>query len=416
MHMHGGGFFEHVKALVEEGALPRARIEQAVGRILLAKFRLGLFEQRSSDPLQIERTVLHPDHRSLALEVSRRSLVLLKNEGATLPLSKQARIMVTGPNAADQSVLGDWCRLQPPANVVSILEGIRQHSGAAANVTYVPCGAIAEISDQAIRGASDAAQRADLVIAVLGENSIRENPARTSGENLDRASLDLPGRQLELAQALVATGKPLVVVLVNGAPICSTWLVEHAAAILEAWEPGMQGGSAVGEVLFGEQNPSGKLPLTFPRSVGHLKSYYNHKPSAYHRGRFHASASTALFPFGHGLSYTTFEYRAVRCQARLRRGEALKVDVELANSGARAGEEVVLLYLQDLCASLTRPVKELKAFRRVFLEPGVAKTLRFELPPEALAFLDRDLTPTLESGEFRLIAGNDAASCTFWLE
>jgi beta-glucosidase len=232
---------------------------------------------------------------------------------------------------------------------------------------------------------------------------------------VDRVSLDLPGRQFELVAALAATGKPVVVVLVNGAPIGSEPLAAHAAALIEAWEPGMQGGTAIAEVLFGKYNPSGKLPMSFPRSVGHLKGYYNHRPSAYHRGKFRFASSGPLFSFGHGLSYTQFAYRALRAKDTLSIGEALRVDVELENIGRHAGEEVVLLYVQDVYASVTRPVRELKAFQRVQLEPGQKKTVQLVLEPDAFSLFDANMNKVTEPGEFRLSLGADHLEKSVWL-
>jgi len=283
-------------------------------------------------------------------------------------------------------------------------------------VEFAPTGPIAAITDEQIQAAVAAAKKVDVVVLALGENSLRDNPVRTSGENVDRASLEPPGRQLELMRALSATGKPLVVVLVNGAPIASEWMVEHAAAVLEAWEPGMRGGTAVAEVLFGLYNPSGKLPMTVPRSAGHIKSFYNYRPSAYHRGKFRFVASEPLFEFGHGLSYTTFAYRALRAKERIAIGEPLDVEVEIENTGERAGDETVLLYLQDVYASVTRPVKELKAFRRVTLQPHEKQVVRLRLEPKAFSMLDRDLRRITEPGEFRLTVGTPALAHSVWLK
>jgi beta-glucosidase len=416
MHMHGGGFFEHVTELVQEGALSALRIDEAVLRILRAKFALGLFERRFTDSEQIQETVLSVANRELALEASRKALVLLKNEHGILPIRKPGRLLVTGPNADDQSILGDWARAQPSANIVTIVEGIRRLAPPGFTLETAPIAGITCISDQEIREAVRTARLSDIVILVVGENSLRENPERTSGENIDRASLDLPGRQLELLQALVETEKPVVVILVNGAPICSEWMVEHASAIIEAWEPGMLAGTAIAEVLFGIENPSGKLPISFPRSAGHLKSHYDQRPSARHRGRFKFSAAEPLFSFGHGLSYTNFAYRAVRAKEAVERGEALVVEVDLENTGDRQGEEIVLIYLQDLFASVTRPARELKAFRRVLLEAGEKVTLNFVLEPGALSLLDNALLRTVEPGEFRIIVGEAALTRHFWLK
>ncbi|HTV20684.1 MAG TPA: glycoside hydrolase family 3 N-terminal domain-containing protein [Polyangiaceae bacterium] len=416
MHMHGGQFFENVVAQVREGQIPMSRIDDAARKILFAKFQLGLFEKRYADETEIQKTVLAPAHVELALEGARKSLVLLKNDRNLLPLEGVRSLLVTGPDADDQSLLGDWARVQPEGNVSTILGGLRALAPSGVRVEHAPTGPIASISDEQIAAAVAAARNVDVVVLAIGENSLRDNPVRTSGENVDRASLEPPGRQLELMRALVAVGKPVVVVLVNGAPIASEWMVEHASALLEAWEPGMRGGTAIAEVLFGRYNPSGKLPMTVPRSTGHIKIFYNYRPSAYHRGKFRFDASEPLFEFGHGLSFTTFAYRDLRLPEQLTIGEPLVVDVEVENTGARAGEEVVLLYLQDVYASVTRPVKELKGFQRVALEPGQKKVLRFELPPDAFTLLDRNMKRTTEPGEFKISVGPRALERSVWLK
>jgi beta-glucosidase len=416
MHMHGGQFFENVRALALEGQIPMARIDAAVSKILFAKFQLGLFEHRYADPEQIRKVVLNPAHVEVALESARKSLVLLKNDKGALPLQGIRSLLVTGPDADDQSLLGDWARIQPGDGVVTILAGIRAVAPAGVRVDYAATGPIAAITDEQIRAAANAAAHVDAAVLAIGENSLRDNPARTSGENVDRASIEPPGRQLELMRALVATGKPVIVVLVNGAPIASEWLVDNAAAVLEAWEPGMKGGTAVAEVLFGRYNPSGRLPMTVPRSTGHIKSFYNYRPSAYHRGKFRFAASEPLFEFGHGLSYTTFAYRGLAAKAQIAIGEPLVVEVEVENTGERAGDEIVLLYLQDVYASVTRPVKELKGFARVSLEPHAKQVVRFTLAPAAFSLLDREMKRTTEPGEFRISIGAGALEQSVWVK
>lgn len=420
MHMHGGEFFESVRAQVLEGLIPLARIDAAVRPILRAKFQLGLFERRYIDPELISATVCCEEHLELALEAARKSIVLLKNDGV-LPLSVPPgtgvrRILVTGPDAADQSILGDWARVQPEANVISIEAGLRREAPAEVEIEYVATGPIGAISDAQIQSAATAAAQSDVVVLAIGENSLRFNPGRTSGENVDRVSLEPPGRQLELMRALSEVGKPIVVVLINGAPIASEWLVEHAAAVLEAWEPGMQGGKAIAEVLYGKVNPSGRLPMTVPRSVGHLGVVYDERPSAQHRGRLRFSESDPLFRFGHGLSYSHFEYENLRCAESFTREQELVVEVDVRNAGERSGDDIVLLFLRDVYASVTRPVRQLKAFQRVSLEPGESASVSFVLPPAAFTLLDRDLKRVAEPGEFRLFVGLDGPEKRVWLK
>jgi beta-glucosidase len=415
MHMHGAQFFDNVVAQARDGRIPMSRIDDAVRKILFAKFQLGLFERRQVDTAQIPSVVLSPGHVEAALEAARKSLVLLTNEKKVLPLAGVRSLLVTGPDADDQSLLGDWARTQPEGNVTTILAGVRAVAPPEVKVEHVATGPIAAISDDQIKAATDAARRVDAVVLALGENSLRDNPVRTSGENVDRDSLEPPGRQLELMRALVATGKPIIVVLVNGAPIASAWMVEHAAALLEAWEPGMRGGTAIAEVLFGRYNPSGRLPMTVPRSTGHIRSFYNYRPSAYHRGKFRFAPSEPLFEFGHGLSYTTFAYGELRAKEQIAPGERLEVELEVENTGERAGDEIVLLYLQDLYASVTRPVKELKGFQRVSLAPHEKRTVRFVLEPDAFSLLDRDLKRVIEPGEFRLSVGGKLRERSVWV-
>lgn len=415
LHMHGGEFFESVRTQVLEGQLPLARIDAAVRPILQAKFQLGLFERRFTDAERIRQVVCCPEHLALALQAARKSLVLLKNDGI-LPLAGVHRVLLTGPDANDQSILGDWVRFQPEANIVTVLAGLRAQAPAEVTVQHVATGPIAEISDGQMAAALTAAAQCDVVVLALGENSMRFNPARTSGENVDRVSLEPPGRQLELMRRLHALGKPIVVVLINGAPIASEWLVEHCAALLEAWEPGMAGGTAIAEVLFGKHNPSGRLPMTVPRSVGHLGVSYDQRASAIHRGRLRFSSSEPLFRFGHGLSYTQFEYSAPRCVERVQIGQELQVEVDVSNTGARAGDDIVLLFLSDVYASVTRPVRQLAAFARVSLQPGQQETVRFTLASEKFSLLDRQLKRVTEPGEFRLTVGLDGPTCCVWLE
>lgn len=405
MHMHGGEFFDNVVAHVREGSIPEKRIDAAVRPILFAKFQLGLFEKRQVDAQKVPDTVLTPKHRQLALEAARKSLVLLKNEASVLPLKAVRRVLVTGPDANDQSLLGDWSRVQPDANVTTLLEGMREAAPSGVEIEFAETGPIAGITEPQIRRAALAARRADAVVLAIGENSLRDNPKRTSGENVDRASLAPPGRQLELLAALAKTGKPVVVVLVNGAPVASEAMVAQASALLEAWEPGMRGGQAIAEAIFGVFSPSGKMPMTVPRSTGHLKAFYNHLPSAYHRGRFRFSSIEPLFSFGHGLSYASFDYQGLSAKPELKAGEPLGVDVALKNNGARAGDEIVLLYVQDLYASVTRPVRALKAFQRVSLAPGQATKVHFDLPPEAFSLLDRNFKRVIEPGKFAITVG-----------
>ena len=270
VHMQGPGFFENVKSLVENGEIPMSRIDHAVSKILYAKFQLGLFENRYTDKQAVEDTLLNKSHLELALKTAQKSMVLLKNEGV-LPLKQDmGRILVTGPNADHQALLGEWARVQPDDNVITVLEGIKGQYTEGTRVDYVPIARHDLITRKELSKVGKLAKRADVVIAVMGENSLRFDKNKTSAENVDRPILDLIGNQIELLEKIKVSGAKLVVVLVNGGPIASEWLTENADAILEAWEPGMFGGQAIAETLVGKINPGGKLPITVPRSVGHI--------------------------------------------------------------------------------------------------------------------------------------------------
>ena len=441
MHMQGDGYFETIVEAVRNGRIPERRIDEAAGKILEAKFALGLFEaypsvavaedassqknahQRSS--ATAERTVLSPEmvrqHRETALEAARQGLVLLKNDG-TLPLVASGtgvrKIFVCGPNADSQTILGDWAAPQPADNVVTVLEGIRDMAPGVAVDTLCFGGKIGNITDDRIRLARAKAASADVNILVLGENSQRYSAfGRTCGENCDRDNIDLPGRQEELLEAVQAAGKPVVLVLLTGRALGLTWAEEHVNAILNAWEPGMMGGQAVAEVLFGQVNPSGKLPVTVPRNVGQIPTIYNYKPMQYSR-QFVLNETGALYPFGFGLSYTTFSYSApsfVADAATASTAVAVKdlpvrVCVEVTNSGVMDGDEVVQLYVRDEYASVTRPVKELKAFRRVHIPAGESVKVEFEITPDMLAcWSGKGDVWTVEPGEFTLMVGSSSA-------
>jgi len=417
VHIHGPGFLDNLQASVEEGAVPLARIDDAVGKILLAKFRLGLFENRYVDPAQAAEVMLREEHRDLALEAARKSIVLLKNEGGILPLGKGiGSLFVTGPNADSQALLGDWAVVQPADNVTTVLEGIRAAVSPGTRVDYLRSDQARTADPDLLAKARSQAAAADVSIVVLGENSLRFDPDKTSGENLDRPSLELPGGQLGLLQAVAAAGRPVIAVLVNGGPVASPWLADNVRGIIEAWEPGMAGGKAVADVLFGGINPGGRLPITVPRSVGHVQSFYNHKPSAFHRGRFYGSEREPLFEFGHGLSYARFNYGDLRLPARIGLKDDLRLGLTVENASGPAGDEVVLVYLNDKVSSVTTPVKKLVAFERIRLEAREKRTLDLVIPNSRFRLLDQDLNPVVEPGEFEIIVGRDLLRGTVVVE
>ena len=400
IHMQGPDYFESIIDGVKSGRIPMKTVDAAVKDILVVKFRLGLFEHPVPE-LHPEKA--HPssitDHRATALEAARESIVLLKNDG-TLPLSNPGRIFVCGPNADSQTILGDWAVPQSDDDVITALEGIRMMS---TNVDVMSFdGMIEHVNDATIAEAARKARSADLNILVLGENTERYSVfGRTTGENCDRDNLDFPGRQEELLEAVQASGKPTILVLLNGRPLSVRWAKEHVNAIVEAWEPGMLGGQAIAEVLWGKVNPSGKLPVTIPWNEGQIPTVYNYKPMQYSR-KFVWTHTGYLYPFGYGLSYTTFKYGEPVLDGRT-------VSVELTNTGSIAGTEVVQMYIHDEYASVTRPVKELKGFRRVCLEPGQSETVTFTISDDMLKCWSADGKWAVEPGDFTIMVGSSSA-------
>jgi beta-glucosidase len=413
MDMVGGTYERELARLVRGGAVSEKTVDAAVRRVLRIKFRLGLFERPYVDPAREREAAPSEESLALALEDARESVVLLKNDRDVLPLDRGAKtVAVVGPLADDSKApLGPWAGLGRPEDVVTALAGIRKKVGPGAKVLYAKGCDIEGNSTEGFPAAVAAARSADVVLAFLGES------AEMSGEAGSRAYLDLPGRQQQLLEALHATGKPVVLVLVNGRPLTVPWAAEHVPAIVETWFLGARAGDAVADVLFGDYNPSGKLPVTFPRAVGQVPIYYNHmntgrppSPSDKYTSKYIDAPYTPQFPFGYGLSYTTFRYSNLRLGARrIKPGGRLAVSAEVENTGGRAGVEVAQLYVRDVAASLSRPVKELKGFRRVALAPGERRVVEFTLAPAQLGFHDRSQRFVVEPGEFRVWVGPNSA-------
>ena len=413
MHMHGVDFPEAVIELVKEGTLPISRVNEACSKILMAKFKLGLFENRFVDIEKIEDNIFTAEHRFTALETARKGIVLLKNSNL-LPLSKvknPKKILVTGPNANNQSILGDWHAAQPDENVTTIYEGIRDLGESKGyDVSFFDSGDnIRKISNKNIQNSVEASKDADYIIVVVGDNSMRYKwKDKTAGENMARAELNLAGKQLELVRSLKEINDNVIVVYVNGKPISEPWIQNNIPSIIEAWEPGNLGGKAVAEIIFGDTNPSGKLPLTVPRSVGQLQMIYNHKPSQY----FHKYAfekNKPLYEFGYGLSYTKFKYSKPKLLNKsFDEDSIIKVQVDVTNIGEMDGDEVVQLYIRDKVSSATRPVKELKGYKRTHLKVGETKNVIFEITPESLAFYDIDMNYVVEPGTFNIMTGSSS--------
>ena len=411
MHMQGDNYFETVLAAVQSGRIPESRIDQAVIKILEAKFLLGLFENPIVD-IEATRSQIAPEaHRKTALESARQGMVLLKNNGI-LPLKKDnyRRIFIAGPNADSQTILGDWAMPQPDENVITVYEGIREACPNAKIDSLCFGGRITEISSNDLVVANRKAREADLNIVVLGENSQRyESFGRTCGENCDRDNLDLPGRQQELLEAIYASGKPTILVLLNGRPLSLVWADQNIPAILEAWEPGMYGGQVIAEVLFGDLNPSGKLPVTVPYNVGQVQTIYNHKWSQYSR-KFALSHTGYLYPFGYGLSYTTYKYgKPTLSKDKINKNESVTISFDLTNTGKMDGTEIVQLYIRDEYGSITRPVKELKGFQRVALKAGETKKVEFTITPDDLKFYTIRKAWEVEPGDFTIMVGASSA-------
>ena len=407
MHMHGVYWNEYVCELVREGRIPESRIDSSVRKILDIKFRLGLFENPYANPDRTMDIRLCGTHRHTALEAARKSVVLLKNDGL-LPLDpgKYRRVLVTGINADDHNILGDWSADQKPENVTTVLEGLKMVSPETEFVFVDQGWDPRNMSEANVDRAAAAARTCDLNIVVAGEYMYRGRwTERTSGEDTDRSDIDLVGLQNELIRKVAASGRPTVLVLISGRPLGVQWAADNLPALVNAWEPGMYGGQAIAEILYGKVNPSAKLAVTMPRSAGQVQMIYNHKPSQY----FHPYAvtpSTPLYPFGYGLSYTTYSYSDIWLdRTEIPADGTVKVSVEIRNTGNIAGDEIVQMYIRDRFSSVTRPVKELKDFARIHLEPGETRTVEFSVTPDKLMFLDKDLRPVVEPGEFIVMVG-----------
>lgn len=410
MNMHGPGFAESIQKQVEQGVIPQEVVDRACRAILTAKFNLGLFENPYVDLGESAKTLFNAEHQATALEAAEQSIVLLKNAGNLLPLdfSKLNNIFVTGPNADNQTILGDWTLLQPDDNVTTVLEGIRSLAGHA-KVTYYDYGDdVRQVSPEKVKEAAEMAKKADVAVVVVGENPLRYQKSKTCGENTDRMNLELLGTQQQLALDIAATGVPTVVVLVGGRPLAVPEIDRNVAAVIQAWEPGSLGGLAIARILGGEVNPSAKLPVSMPYSSGQIQMIYNHKPSQYFH-KYKDGPSRPLYSFGYGLSYTTFEVSApVLEKTSASGGESVKVSATVTNTGSREGTEVVQLYIRDNISSATRPVKELKDFARISLNPGESKSVEFTLTPDKLAFYNRNMERMVEPGDFTIMLGTSS--------
>ena len=428
MDMASESMIASLKQSLKEGKVTMAQIDQACKRVLEAKYKLGLFTNpyRNFDPEKAAKVTLTDENKAVAKEAALKSVVLLKNTNQTLPINKNSKIALIGPFANNKpEMFSMWAFMGDSKSVVTLLDGIKKQAPEVlfAEGTQVSDDTIfnkksrktfdAELQQKMISEAVDAAQKSDVVVAVLGESS------GMSGEAKSKTDISIPNCQRELLKALKATGKPVVLVLINGRPLTIEGDLKNADAVLEIWRPGTAAGDALADVLFGNYNPSGKLTMSFPRSVGQIPIYYNHKNTGrpYIEGKkddfvsnYRDQKNSPLFPFGFGLSYATFSYDEIALSDTLLTGSAkrLNVKLKLTNTGKYAGEETVQLYLNDPVASVTRPVKELKQFRKVSLQPGESKEISFTIKPEDLKFYNSNLKWDWESGEFVVFIGTNS--------
>lgn len=444
VHMYSSStdaFITPLLELVKENKVPQSRIDEAVSKVLKVKFELGLFENRY---VKTDIPYGTPEAHQLALDAARESIILLKNEDNLLPLDKNKyrKILVTGPNADNQSILGDWSFTQPDDNVTTIYEGIRDYLGSDVEVVYSNSGRLkgkksdisvnttdpdlqkqvlqegGELNDYAIADATEKALSCDLAIVAIGGYGIRsEWGLRTYGESADRPSIDFFGKQEELVRSLAATGIPVIVVIVNGKPLNNEWITKHISSIVDMWEPGMFGGCALAEILFGEVNPSGRLPITIPQSAGHVPQYYYQTKSRYLTGYGLGSSredDKPAFPFGFGLSYTSFEYGPPQLNDTvLTEGLPLEVAVEITNTGSMAGAETVQCYVQDEVSSVVTPLLLLKGFQKVWLNPGETKTVKINIPFNEFGLWNEEMKYVVEPGAFTIMVGSSSADIKY---
>lgn len=426
--LSGYGYGRALLAAIKEGKVTEATLDTAVSRVLYQKFALGLFENPYVDIKQVSRTVRIPNHIELARKVAQQSIILLKNNGNLLPLSKSIKkLALIGPNADNiYNQLGDYTAPQAEENIVTVLEGLQAKLGAGTRIDYVKGCDIRDTSEIAISTAVQAAEAAEVVVIVLGGSSARDFKTSyqetgaaqvtatqgkisdmESGEGFDRATLDLLGKQLELLKAVKATGKPVVLVTIKGRPLNLNWPQEHVDAIIDAWYPGQEGGNAIADVLFGDYNPAGRLSVSVPKSVGQLPVYYNYKNPTKHD--YVEVDAKPLYSFGYGLSYTTFAYTDIRHQLTETPDDFnLRISFKVKNTGKYAGDEVVQLYVRDEISSVVTPILQLKNFQRIHLKAGEEKKMEFVLHAEDLKLLNAQMKWVTEKGRFKIMIGSSS--------
>lgn len=410
----------NLKKLLNEGRVTEAQINDACRRVLEAKYDLGLFEDpyRYNDEKREKETIYKKEYLDAALQVANKSMVLLKNSNNVLPLRKEQKVAFVGPLVSDEwNIIGSWAASGDRYGyAVSVQEGVNKIITDKSKVSFEKGVEIVDAKRDMMQKAIESARKADVIVAVMGEF---EN---MTGEAASRTNIDLPGIQKEFLAELKKLNKPIVLVLMNGRPLTLSWEHENMDAILEAWYPGTMGGDAIAQTLYGINNPSGKLPMTFPRNVGQIPIYYNHKntgrpylglkdPEQKYKSRYIDVDNSPLYPFGYGLSYTKFSYTNLKISSStLNFNDKIKVSTDVTNTGNYDGEEVLQLYIKDEVGSVTRPVKELKGFNKIILKKGEKKTVEFEISANDLRFYDINMQFVAEPGDFEVTIGGDSAS------
>jgi beta-glucosidase len=418
MDMVGATFMKTLRKSYDEGKVSMAAIDEACKRVLGVKYELDLFQDpyRYSDEKREKETIYKKEYLDAALDIANKTLVLLKNQNNILPLRPTQKIAFVGPLVSDEShIIGSWAALGDRGGfAVSVKEGVTKLLGPAAKVTFDKGVDFDKSLTAEMNQAIENASKADVIVAVMGE---RENQ---TGEAASQTNIDLPAAQKTFLQQLKNTGKPIVLVLMSGRPMTLSWENENLDAIIDAWYPGTRGGDAIAQTLFGQNNPSGKLPVTFPRNVGQVPIYYNHKntgrpylgpsdPEQKYKSRYTDSDNSPLYPFGYGLSYTTFAYDNFRLSSKqIRFGEPLKITIDVANTGSYDGTEVVQLYIRDIVGSVTRPMRELKRFERVTLKKGEKRTVTFAISSDDLKFYNINMKNEAEAGDFEIFVGGNS--------
>jgi beta-glucosidase len=403
------GFMDGVKKAISDKKLTIDQLNKTVADVLKVKFLLGLFDHPYTDNTLVSKVFHTEQSQQLSLKAAQEGIVLLKNEHSVLPLKSNVKSVAVIGSLAESTYLGGYANTEDKA--ISLLDGLKQRAGDL-KINFEKGYSTDTTQTDLQAKAVELAKQSDAVILVLGED------LSIVGEGKDRAGLDLDDHQLSLAKALQATGKPVIAVLANGRPLCINWVAQHIPAVVETWFAGEKGGLAAADVLLGKVNPSGKLPITFPRSVGQIPFYYNHKPTSYHK--YVDEKDTPLFAFGHGLSYTTFKYDDIKLSStKVPLNKDVKVSFKITNSGSVAGTEVAQLYIRDVVSSVTTPIMSLKGFERVSLNPGESKVVEFTLKSEELALWNRQMKHVVEPGEFKVMVGSSSADIrqqgSFWV-